>query len=318
MIKIFNGTSFSALTYKAQTGQPVGLPIAGTLWYNNDTIVDIMTSDGSNWIGYTNSHPNTDPAGVIIAASAPEAQSDGTPLVDYDLWIDSSDLENYPVIYRRSTSNWVRIDNTDQTTQNGIVFADARPIGGVAGLTSNLVDVDKPNPKLYPAGTLLFNTRYSSGNVKRWTPGYTAGGVVIGDRWVTASGNDPAGAPYMMRKAQRKMVVQSLQAAITSNEDIRSEFIYFNLVACPGYPELIDEMISLNTDIKEIAFVVGDTPIRLTPDAASIQSYANNSTNAPENGEDGRSGIANYNVAQYYPWGMSTNYDGSDVMREVV
>lgn len=313
-IKMFNGTSFVALDYVAQTGEPVGLPVAGTLWYNDNFQVDIMQNDGSNWIGYKNSHPNTDPNGVIFSATAPSAQSDGTPLVDYDLWIDTSDLEHYPKLYRRTSNAWVRVDTSDQTTNKGIVFADARAIGGVAGLTSNLVDADRPDPKLYPAGTLLFNTRYSTGNVKTWTPGYTFEGTVIGNRWVSVSGNAEDGSPYMMRKAQRRMVVKALQEAISSNEDIRSEFIYFNLIACPGYPELIDEMITLNTDIKEVAFIVGDTPIRLKPDAASVSAYATNTVNAAINGEDGRTGISNVYVGQYYPWGLSTNVDGNDIM----
>ena len=314
VLKIFNGTSFSTLTYVSQSGEPVGLPLEGTLWYNDSLQADIMQNDGSNWIGYRNSHPNTDPAGIIFSATAPSAQSDGTPLVEYDLWLDTSDLENYPKIYRRTSNAWLRVDNTDQTTNQGIVFADARPIGGIAGLNSNIVDSDRPDPKLYPAGTILFNTRYSTGNVKTWTPAYTHEGVLIGDRWVTASGNAEDGSPYMMRKAQRRMVVRAMQEAVASNEDIRSEFIYFNLIACPGYPELIDELITLNTDIKEVAFVVGDTPIRMKPDSASVSAYATNQANVAINGEDGRSGISNSYVGQYYPWGLSTNVDGSEIM----
>ncbi|MCK9531816.1 MAG: hypothetical protein M0R77_14835 [Gammaproteobacteria bacterium] len=314
VIKMFNGTSFANLDYVAQTGEPVGLPVEGTLWYNDNFQVDIMQNDGSNWIGYKNAHPNTDPNGVIFSATAPTAHSNGTALVDYDLWIDTSDLEHYPKLYRRTGGTWIRVDTSDQTTNQGIVFADARAIGGTAGLTSNLVDADRPDPKLYPAGTLLFNTRYSTGNVKSWTPGYTHEGVTIGDRWVSVSGNAEDGSPYMMRKAQRRMVVKAMQEVISSNEDIRSEFIYFNLIAAPGYPELIDEMITLNTDIKEVAFVVGDTPIRLKPDAASVSAYATNTANAAINGEDGRTGISNVYVGQYYPWGLSTNVDGTDIM----
>jgi hypothetical protein len=161
---------------------------------------------------------------------------------------------------------------------------------------------------------LLFNTRYSTGNVKKWTPGYTYEGVVIGDRWVTASGNKTDGSPYMMRKAQRIMVVDALKAVINSNEDIRSEYIYYNLIAAPGYPELISDMITLNTDIKQVAFIVGDTPSRLTPDAASVAAYAKNTANSADNGETGRTGIFDPYVGQYYPWGLSTNVDGSDIM----
>jgi hypothetical protein len=44
------------------------------------------------------------------------------------LWIDTSDLENYPKIYKYNldSNTWILIDNTDQTTEDGIIFADAR------------------------------------------------------------------------------------------------------------------------------------------------------------------------------------------------
>jgi hypothetical protein len=87
-----------------------------------------MVGDGQNWISYRRKFPNTNVYGPILAGSVPATQDDGTPLVDNDLWIDTSDLENYPAIrrYVASTGRWLVIDNTDQTTPNGIIFADAR------------------------------------------------------------------------------------------------------------------------------------------------------------------------------------------------
>ena len=106
-----------------------------------------------------------------------------------DLWIDTSDLENYPMLYRwqsvNGTEQWVLIDNTDQTTSNGIVFADARwapngdtdpitaPLPTIASLlTSNYLDPDAPDPTLYPQGTLLWNSRRSGFNVKKFQVNY--------------------------------------------------------------------------------------------------------------------------------------------------
>jgi hypothetical protein len=105
------------------------------------------------------------------------------------LWIDTSNLEIYPVIKRwelvDGADQWVTIDNTDQTTENGILFADARwatngttdPITDAIPtitslLTSNYLDLDAPDPGLYPTGTLLFNTRRSGFNVKRFAVDY--------------------------------------------------------------------------------------------------------------------------------------------------
>ena len=286
-----------------------------------------MAGDGSNWFGYLNRYPTTDPNGPQLSATAPITQSDGTALVDNDLWVDTSDLENYPVIRRWSTTSlsWELVDNTDQTTPKGIVFADVRETGGLTGLTSNVIDSDAPDPLLYPSGMLLFNMRYSTLNVKKYTLDAASAGTIVGStfvpstsvgpRWVTVSGLLPDGSPYMGRKAQRRVVVVAMQEIFASDQDIRSEWIYFNIMACPGYPELIDEMILLNTDIKEVAFIVGDTPIRLAPDGTSVQNYATNANNSALNGEDGRTAsVRNFNVGQWYPWGLGTNLDGNEIM----
>jgi len=363
-LRRFNGSHWELLTYEAEMLAPTTDPAEGTLWYNADFRADIMVSDGKNWIAYRRAYPMTDVNGPQIAASAPTTQSDGKALVDDDLWIDSSDMENYPAIYRfdAAARRWRRVDNTDQTTPFGIVFADARQDSGVpfegqpnpgeytynstAGADmalSDFVDPDAPDARMYPAGMLLFNTRYSTQNVKEWRPhyfehggfdpetdftleGYTVGdpgyqfpplaaadGSPRGGRWVTASGNKADGSPYMGRKAQRAMVVRSMAAALSSNEDIRSELVHFNLIAAPGYPELIDEMVTLNTDQKEVSFVIGDTPIRLKPNATDIQNWAKNAKMAASNGEDGLTS-SNVYTGIYYPWGLGTNVDGSEIM----
>ena len=331
IIKRFDGTVWQELVFEAKLTPPTSEPAEGTLWYSTNLIVDVMVSDGTNWLGYVNRFPLTDPGGVQLAALAPVTQSDASILVDNDLWLDTSDLENYPKLSRwdGSTLEWVLIDNTDQTTPAGIIFADAREIGGpdgtdpVPGLTSNNIDNDRPDPVLFPAGMLLFNMRFSTFNVKEFVIDHTAEGVdsetpgtVIGDRWVLASGLRPDGSPYMGRKAQRRMIVQAIQSVLVSNQDIRSEFIFFNLIAAPGYPDVIDEMILLNTEIKEVAFIVGDTPARLKPDGQSILDYAADiSGQFALNGEDARSSsVRNFNVGQWYPWGLGTNLDGTEIM----
>lgn len=317
VLQRYDGTNWISLTFEANLLPPTSEPAAGTFWYSTEFNVDIMTSDGSNWFGYKNRFPGTDINGVLLSGTAPITQSGGSALVNNDLWIDTTDTENYPLLYRwnQTLLAWILIDKTDQTTPEGIVFADAREAGGVAGLTSNTLDGDAPDPKLYPAGMLLFNMRYSTQNVKEWTPDYIFEGNLIGDRWVTVSGLIPDGSPYMGRKAQRRMVVQAIQEVFANDQEIRSEFRFFNLIAAPGYPDVIDEMILLNTDIKEVAFIVGDVPARLAPDGQSIIEYAQNLNNSPINGEDGRTaGVRNYNVGQWYPWGLGTNLDGTEIM----
>jgi hypothetical protein len=191
-------STWEALDYTASAVAPDQDPADGRYWYYSTTSqVDIMIQSGTGWVGYRNETNDvrgdnlslTDPAGPQISATAPTTQSDATALVYGDLWIDTSDLEIYPVIKRwqnvEGVDQWVLIDNTDQTTENGVLFADARwsptgtvdPITGalptiVSLLTSNYLDVDAPDSALYPTGMLLFNTRRSGFNVKSFQVDY--------------------------------------------------------------------------------------------------------------------------------------------------
>jgi hypothetical protein len=248
------------------------------------------------------------------------------------------------------------IDNSDQTTPYGVVFADARADSGptYSGIMnsgdytfnsiaakdmvySDYVDPDAPDPSNHPAGLLLFNMRYSTSNVKMWkeayfeaggfdpntnytTTSYTVGSpaysfppLETAGRWVNASGNQINGAPWMGRKAQRTMIVRAMQGCVTSNQDIRSEVVFFNLMAAPGYPELINEFVTLNTDMKNVAFCLADTPIRLQPDGTALQNWATNANDAASDGEDGLITGDRY-TGVFYPWGLGTNLDGNEIM----
>jgi hypothetical protein len=279
----------------------------------------------------------TDPNGPLISATAPTLQSDDTALVYGDIWIDTSDLENYPVISRwqsvSGTDQWVLIDNTDQTGSTGVVFADARwsddqdtispvddPIPTIVSLlTSNNLDLDAPDPTLYPSGMLLFNTRRSGYNVKQYMVDYFNSTSFPGDAlptytstWVTVSGNQTNGSPYMGRKAQRAMVVQSLNAAIATNTAIRDEDNFFNLLATPNYPELQPGMIVLNNDRGQTGYILGDTPMRLPDDATAIQAWANNEAGAASTGEEGLVNRDTY-MGLFYPSGLATDLSGNQV-----
>lgn len=342
---IWNGQAWEPLSYTASATAPTTDPDEGTLWYNPSFLVDIMVNSGGNkWVGYRN-HPalvNTDPNGPIVAGSAPTMQSTGAPLVDNDVWINSADTENYPAIYRYVSLNktWTAVNNADSITPFGIVFGDARQDDGSGSTSgsslssSNFVDPDAPNPELYPDGVLLFNTRYSTNNVKKWEPnyfingysattnylssGYTVGvsnfsALPTAGRWVSASGNNSDGTPVMGRKAQRKIIVTALAETINSNQDIRSEDVYFSLIAAPGYCELVDDLVSLSSDKNNVAFVVGDTPARLNPSGTSITSYTNPTSTTAGNSETAITSTSPY-LAVYYPWGKGTNTDGTDIM----
>lgn len=325
------------LTYEASRAAPTGTPAEGRLWYdNNFGKVDILVHDGDTWVGYQSQFPATNPEGPFTQASEPEEQSDGTDLVDNDLWIDTGDLENFPKIYRYRNSEWVAVDNTDQTTEDGIVFADARNTddGESTGsdeivdlLVSDYLDPDCPDPDLYPKGTLLYNTRVSGGVVRKYNALYvTAANYPLGNermngdplpntqaRWVNDSGNQTDGSPYMARKAQRAVIVQAMRALVNSSETLRQEQRVFNLLAAPGYPEMLQPLVGLNTDRKTTAFIVGDTPLRLKPLSNDLQNWAQNASLAPDNGDKGLV-TANDYAAIFYPHGFTSDLSGNDAV----
>lgn len=346
-------SNWKVLTYTASDNEVTSLTTDGALWYSSVVDeVDILVHDGTKWVGYLNADSpyynvdeaeQTDPNGPIVSATTPLLQSDGTALKNGDLWIDTSDLENYPQIYRFNANlvntpvanRWELLDKSDQTTENGILFSDAR--WSTAGsdqiaasiadlLASNFVDTDAPDPTLYPRGMLLFNLRRSGFNVKRFERNYVdtnGDNIRFGDesmddyyphRWVTESGNQADGSGSFGRKAQRKVVVQSLQALVNSNDDIRDdESRIFNLMATPGYPELIGEMISLNFDRGLTAFIVGDTPARLLPNATALNEWATNVNSAVEDNDDGLVSRDEY-LGVFYPWGFTSDNFGNNVV----
>ncbi len=364
-------SNWKRLSYTASINAPTNEPADGTLWYDTNTdVADIMVHNGTTFKGYLEVYATTDPAGPQFSATAPTTQSDGTALVNNDLWIDTSDLENYPKLYKYNTAAtlsstntnnqvavtttgaaWELVDKTDQTTEDGIVFADARfhtsadkqagtsTAAGTASsikdlLSDGFLDPDAPNPSLYPNGILLWNTRRSGFNVKEYKNSYItttkypgSGSAGLGnvrfsnesvasyypDRWVTKSGNNADGSGTFGRKAQRKVIVEQLKSEIDTNQAIREDQRGYNVIACPGYPELIANMISLNTDRNNTAFILGDTPFRLEGTATSIQNWANNTAGASDNGEDGLVSGSDY-LGVFYPSGQTTDNTGKSIV----
>jgi hypothetical protein len=374
------------LTYTASATAPDQDPADGRLWYySTSTVADILVNSGTEWLGYRNETndvrgynlSDTDPNGPIFAASAPTYQSDTiTPVAYGDLWIDTSNLELYPVIYRwenvDSVDQWVVLDNTDQTTENGITFTDARwstngtdnPITGaypsIANLlTSNYLDIDAPDPALYPAGMLLWNTRRSGFNVKSFRTNYfnaadfayntwdNTTAYVTGDQvlysstlyvaiatvpvgttptttaywdpletnsWVSVSGNKADGSPYMGRQAQRALVVAALRSGIDTSVTVREEQVSFNLLGCPAYPELMSNLVALNNERNNTAFVVGDTPMRLVGTGTDLLTYATNNSGAGLTTGDGFT-VSDAYLGVFYPSCQTTDLSGSLVVQ---
>lgn len=315
--------------------------------------VDIMIHDGTKWVGYkTATSPvysnGTDPMGPIVSASEPTTQQDGTTaLVTGDIWVSTDDLEQYgnKVYVYDSTitvgSKWVLQDTTDQSTPSGWLFADARwattgtnPDQSTiaALLESNYVDPDAPDPALYPKGMRLWNTRRSGFNVKKYVVGHIdisandgknqrfphgAGESMASyepNRWVSQYNVAADGSGVFGRHAQRAQVVNALKEMIDSNDEIRdTDTLNFNLMAAPGYPEAIQNMVAFNNDRGQTAFVVGDTPFRLLPTGTALNAWGLNKNLALDNNDDGAVSYDEY-MAMYYPSGYTNDNTGNFIV----
>lgn len=324
---------------------PVTGPANGQLWFNAEvgvdgngqSTIDMMIADGQgswqniNLPGFGTQVVIPGQPTLYTQSADPRDNVPAPILSQGDIWVDTDDSP-YPVIYRWTGAAWLLVDNEDQTTPNGIIFTDVRSnpmyMNGIntgennGGPGNPDLDPDAPDSDLYPKGFMLWNTRFSTNNVKVWQSPYVFNDVPASPddtndgslgRWVTDSGNNPGGVPYMGTAAQKIMVVRAIQSAIISNEDIRAEDMFFNLIAAPGFVEAIDEMLVLNEDRKETAFVVGDTPFTLNATGTALQNWATNTANSFGNGDEALISASKY-FAAWYPSGLSTNVDGTDVV----
>ena len=347
-VDLSNWVTVPTFTYTANDTAPDQDPADGRLWYYSSVDdVDIMIQNNGSWVGYQNVTNDTrgfnltltNAAGPIVAATAPTTQNNtAESALEYgDLWIDSSDLENYPLLYRweqvSSVDQWVAVDTTDQTSSNGILFADARwapngttdPVADpfptiVSLLTSNYLDLDAPDPALYPQGMLLFNTRRSGYNVKSFQNNYFNSTTFPDDTlptvkstWLTASGNKDNGAMYAGRQAQRKMVVAAMKSGIDTSLAAREEQNQFNLIAATGYPELAVNMVALSNERANTLFVLGDTPMRLGANGTDLLNYATNNGGLGLPTEDGLT-IGSAYAAVFYPSCQTTDLSGNTVV----
>ena len=347
-LTLSNWVTTPTFTYTASDTSPDQDPADGRLWYYSTVSdADIMIQNNGDWVGYQNCTndvrgfdlSNTNADGPIVAATAPTTQTDTalSALVYGDLWIDTSDLENYPKLYRwevvSTVDQWVEVDTSDQTTQNGILFADARwapngttnPVSDTIPtidslLTSDYLDLDAPDPALYPQGMLLFNTRRSGYNVKSFQSDYFNATSYPDDTlpaetntWLSASGNKDNGAMWSGRQAQRQLVVQALKSGIDTSLPAREEQAQFSLIAATAYPELIPNMVALSNERNNTLFVVADTPMRLPGTGTDISDWATNNGGLGFITEDGLVTASQY-MGTFYPSCQTTDLSGNTVV----
>jgi hypothetical protein len=134
------------------------------------------------------------------------------------------------------------------------------------------------------------------------------------DRWVSQNAVAADGGPQFGRLGQRAQVIEAMKSLIDTNQSIRdNDTLGFNLLATPGYPEVIQNMIGLNTDRGITAFVVGDTPFRLEPTGTALNAWGLNTAGALDNGDAGATSYDEY-MAMYYPSGYTTDNSGNNIV----
>ena len=342
-------SNWVVFSYTASASKPYQDPAENRMWYYSDsTVADIMIKGNTGWQGYrtvTNDVRGydlslTNAAGPIFSPTAPTTQTDdaASPLVYGDLWIDTGDLENYPLTYRWENVNgydqWIPLDNADQTTENGMLFADARwatngttdvvsdPLPLIVDLLlSNYLDLDAPDPDLYPSGILLFNTRRSGFNIKEFKSNYFNGNSYpdsvlpsYKSTWLSTSGLRADGSPYMGRQAQRAMIVAALKSGVDASTAAREEQNQFTLLSSPQYPELVPNLVALNNERANTGFVVGDTPMRLPDSGTEIVTWATNNKGNGLTTNDGLIAPDRY-AAAFWPSCQTTDLGGSTVVQ---
>lgn len=103
--------------------------------------------------------------------------------------------------------------------------------------------------------------------------------------------------------SRRAAIVQALTAVVNGNQDIRAETIEYNLILCPGYPELASPMDALTVNfLNSEVLVIGDTPMNVDPNGLS--TWAGSTQRVVD--------VAG-NVAYYYPHVLTTNLDGTTI-----
>jgi phage tail sheath protein FI len=173
------------------------------------------------------------------------------------------------------------------------LFADITDTAADASNSGNATTISgAPNAAVYPNGMIVVNMAQSRNTVRSWN----------GTAWRNAAANHADGSGAFGRFAQRKVIATAMQA-VAAGTDLRDPSNRFSLIAAPNYPELVDEMVTLNSDRGETAFIIVDAPMRKNP--TDVISWTQNTGSASENGEDGLVTNNTYS-AVYYPAGQTS------------
>ena len=285
------GTSEGTFYYNADLGGE-GLQIyrRGAAGWADDAHAAVTTytatasrsPSGSNEVIYSSTRP-TDLSEVIVG----------------DVWVDTSvgiNDPNYPKIHVATAEDALPAEARDNSNRTG----DGTSVFFQNGIGELSATEAAPGDILIDMG---------SENTKGVVQVYRNG--AWGSYITKVDTDQQSYVPHTAfgRQAQHMAVAQAMQGAVAGNEELRDPARNFTLLCAPGFPELTDELVTLNTDRGETGFIIIDTPMRKSPNEAINWIQGNN---ASENGEDGLVTKNTYSAA-YYPPGRSTTPSGETV-----
>lgn len=165
----------------------------------------------------------------------------------------------------------------------------------------NATDFDVSGSISGAQGTATVGSSYSNGLISfDIIDGSTA--FEAGDQFTVSITEQVGASPLGVNDAQRRAnIVASLASEINTNQAVRSEQFEYNLILCPGYPEVVDEMQVLSVEILEEALVIADTPMNM--DSQQVVDWSQTADR-----------IRGTNVAYYYPHALVSNLDGAEVV----
>lgn len=218
--------------------------------------------------------------------------------VDYKVTVDRTELLSLiatatQTVWSKFSFRNLEADFTDDHTSSPLdVYSngyDNPPVGtGFLGLTGIALDWESNN-----LGSVV---------TTEWTPTEASNSLVgAADSFKYTSEFFNKTSLGANDAARRVAIVTALQSVVNSNTDIRSETYEYNLILCPGFPELANSMLNLCIDIDEEAMVIADTPFDDSPE--DVVTWA--ATTARQSSR---------NVAYYYPHGIASNLDGVNVL----
>jgi len=289
----------------------------------NDIQADGATGDHPTGLSNAGSPAITYTASVVVDGTAQVIQIDGNTAQDFTTLVAElqTDLGALAAVTISADGN-VRITSAttgDTSTINisdGTLFAATnfftamQPAIPGADTDSALPiyedGYDQPSTGTY-SGLAYIADAWTGGSVvaAEFTPQEAANNVVL------AADSFKYTVEYLNKTslgandaARRVAITTAFQASINSNTDIRSDNFEFNLVLCPGYNEVVDEMLALVVDIQEEALVIADTPVDRSPDGI---------TNPATGWAVSTARQISTNTAYYYPWCLASNLDGKNV-----